>query len=212
MRSYGQKCGLAKALDLVGDRWTLLIIRELLIRGACRYTDIREGLPGIATNLLADRLGELEEAGVVVRREPQPPVATALFELTARGKALEPAIMQLGLWGAPMLKDAPKGEVLQPHWMVLPLRHYLKDRRPDEPGVEIEIRAGREVIAVAARNGAVDVRLGAASDPKTTVSGKPEFILHLFAGRMDVRAAVAAGVEIRGPREPLSRVIGFERI
>ena len=68
MRSYGQFCGLAKALDVIGDRWTLLIVRELLIRGACRYTDLRNGLPGIATNLLAERLRELEEAGVVQRR------------------------------------------------------------------------------------------------------------------------------------------------
>ena len=76
MRSYGQYCSVAKALDVIGDRWTLLIVRELLLRGACRYTDLKNGLPGIATNLLADRLRELEAAGIVVREQAAPPVAT----------------------------------------------------------------------------------------------------------------------------------------
>src|ERR1022692_5071124 len=102
MRSYGQYCGLAKALDIIGDRWTLLIVRELLIR-PCRYTDLRQGLPGIATNLLADRLRELEEAGILTREEAAPPVATTLFRLTKRGKELEPALLLLDTWGAPLL-------------------------------------------------------------------------------------------------------------
>src|ERR1700757_2727915 len=99
MRSYGQYCSVAKALDLVGDRWTFLIVRELLLRGACRYTDLRAGLPGIATNLLAERLRELEGAGVISSRAAPPPIATTLFSLTERGAALEPVIMQLGRWG-----------------------------------------------------------------------------------------------------------------
>src|SRR6185295_293446 len=87
MRSYKQYCALAKALDVVGDRWTLLIVRELLIRGRCRYTDLRNGLPGIATNLLADRLREMEQSGLVSREEAPPPIATTLFQLTPRGEA-----------------------------------------------------------------------------------------------------------------------------
>src|SRR6202035_111655 len=102
MRSYGQYCSIAKALDVVGDRWTLLIVRELLIRGACRYTDLRNGLPGIATNMLVDRLRELEEAGIVTSEAAPPPVATTLFRLTSRGAALEPILLQLGNWGAPL--------------------------------------------------------------------------------------------------------------
>ena len=88
MRSYGQYCALAKALDVLGDRWTLLIVRELMLAGPSRYTDLRNGLPGIATNLLSDRLRELEAAGVVAREQAPPPVATTLFSLTApRGGA-----------------------------------------------------------------------------------------------------------------------------
>ena len=90
---------MAKALDVVGDRWTLLIIRELLLQGPCRYTDLKRGLPGIATNLLADRLPELEWAGLIWREEAAPPVATALFDLTDAGKELEPVLNALGGWG-----------------------------------------------------------------------------------------------------------------
>src|SRR5882724_1705673 len=99
MKSYNQYCGLANALDVIGDRWTLLIVRELLIRGACRYTDLRNGLPGIATNLLAERLRELEEAGVIEREAAPPPVATTLFRLTARGAALDAVMREIGRWG-----------------------------------------------------------------------------------------------------------------
>ena len=100
VRSYDQYCALAKALDVVGDRWTLLIVRELLIRGPCRYTDLKDGLPGIATNLLADRLRDLQAAGILARREAPPPIATTVFELTARGRELEPAMAALASWGA----------------------------------------------------------------------------------------------------------------
>ena len=88
MRTYGQYCALAKSLDVLGDRWTLLIVRELMLAGPSRYTDLRNGLPGIATNLLSERLRELEAAGVVARNEAPPPVATTLFSLTERGEAL----------------------------------------------------------------------------------------------------------------------------
>src|ERR1700758_709978 len=107
MRSYGQYCPVAKALDVVGDRWTLLIVRELLLRGPARYTDIREGLPGIATNLLAARLRELESEGVVVRRKELPPVAATVFELTARGRDLAPVLGALARWGLPYVAEEP---------------------------------------------------------------------------------------------------------
>src|SRR5579863_7087118 len=112
MRSYGQYCSVAKALDVVGDRWTLLIIRELLLQGPCRYTDLRNGLPGIATNLLAQRLRELEAAGVVAREDAPPPIATTLFKLTRRGRGLDGAISALGLWGAPLLAESAKDETM----------------------------------------------------------------------------------------------------
>ena len=127
MRSYGQFCALARSLDVVGDRWTLLIVRELLLR-PCRYTDLRDGLPGIATNLLADRLRGLERAGVVQRESAPPPVARDLFSLTARGAALEPVLLELGRWGGPLLGDPKKGEAFREHWLKLPDKLGHADR------------------------------------------------------------------------------------
>lgn len=204
MRSYKQHCGLAKALDLVGDRWTLLIVRELLIRDGCRYTDLQKGLPGIATNLLADRLREMEAADIVMREEAPPPIATTLFRLTERGKALEPAILQLGLWGAPLLARGAKGAAAQAHWLVLPLRVFLKDRASRGRDAAIEVRAGQESLAIELSGGAVNVRLGAPRHADATVTGKPEKLLEFFAGKL---GKAAAGVDLEGARDVISRVV-----
>src|SRR5579859_3254227 len=99
MRSYSQYCSVAKALDVIGDRWTMLVIRELLLQGPCRYTDLKNGLPGIASNLLAERLRELEAAGLIRREEAPPPVASTLFHLTESGNGLRPVLGALGAWG-----------------------------------------------------------------------------------------------------------------
>src|SRR6201987_5639427 len=110
MRSYGQYCSVAKALDVVGDRGTLLVIRDPLLRGPCRYTDLKNGLPGIATNLLSDRLRELEAAGLVRREEAAPPVATTLFRLTEAGAELEPALDALGAGGVRYMTQDADGD------------------------------------------------------------------------------------------------------
>src|SRR5262249_25724770 len=113
MRQYGQFCPLAKALDVVGDRWTLLIVRELSVR-PCRYTDLRDGLPGIATNLLADRLKSLEAAGALAPPRVRPP----LHRLPERGEALVPALAELVLWGAPLLADGDEADEVRSRWLV----------------------------------------------------------------------------------------------
>jgi DNA-binding HxlR family transcriptional regulator len=207
MRSYGQRCGLAKALDVVGDRWALLVVRELLIREAARYSDLRAALPGVATNLLADRLRELEAAGVVERQDAPPPVSATVYRLTERGSALEPALLLLGQWGAARLADADPAEPLQPHWLVLPLRAHLIDRRPDEPAVAVELRSGRERIAVrAAGGGAVDVRLGALSEPAAVVEAEPDVLLRLMTGRTGLAGARAEGAIVYGATAALARL------
>src|SRR6266576_2033371 len=121
MRQYGQFCPLAKALDVVGDRWTLLIVRELAVR-PCRYTDLRDGLPGIATNLLADRLKSLEAAGVINGETAPPPVATTLYRLTERGEALLPAADALARWGGPLLANADEADEVRARWLVPAVR------------------------------------------------------------------------------------------
>src|SRR6516164_6221440 len=115
MRSYGQYCSIAKALDVVGDRWTLLIIRELMIRGACRYTDLKNRLPGIATNLLSDRIRELEAAGLIRREDAPPPVATTLFHLTGARAELEPVLDAIGRWGIRYMPQPAEGNEFRGH-------------------------------------------------------------------------------------------------
>src|SRR5215468_5066933 len=110
MKTYGQYCATARALDLVGDRWVLLIVRELLSQGPSRFTDLRAGLPGVATNLLATRLREMEENGIITHRDAAPPVATGLYQLTERGQALRPVIEALADWGLPTMPVAREGD------------------------------------------------------------------------------------------------------
>jgi DNA-binding HxlR family transcriptional regulator len=206
MRSYGQFCALAKALDVIGDRWTLLIVRELLIRDDARYTDLRDGLPGIATNLLASRLSELERAGVIEREEAPPPIATTLYRLTPRGRELEAVMLQIGRWGAPLMKDAPKSDAFCAHWIALPARNNLRDHAPDEPPVVIELRAGDEPVTVTAMNGSVRVRTGAAKNPDAVLSGTPRLVYAVLKGEMDLSRARAAGIEFKGNVKALCRV------
>jgi DNA-binding HxlR family transcriptional regulator len=103
-----ENCPVANALDVIGPRWTLLIVHELLTREACRYTDLRAGLPGIATNLLATRLREMQEAGIVEREEAPPPIARTLYRLTPRGQALQPVLEELERWGVPLMREADR--------------------------------------------------------------------------------------------------------
>jgi DNA-binding HxlR family transcriptional regulator len=139
VRSYSQYCGLAAALDVVGDRWTLLIVRELLIRQPCRYTDLAYGLPGIATNLLADRLRQLEEHGIVARETAPPPIATTVFTLTRRGEELRTVVEALGQWGRPLLAEPIGDAEFRSHWLALPLERRLVDATPEAPPVAVEI-------------------------------------------------------------------------
>src|SRR3954454_700014 len=96
-RTYGDRCGVARALDVVGERWALLVVRELLL-GPKRFTDLRAGLPHVSPDVLAQRLRELEEAGIVGRRTLSPPAGSRVYELTERGQGLEPAVLALGRW------------------------------------------------------------------------------------------------------------------
>jgi DNA-binding HxlR family transcriptional regulator len=206
VRSYGQSCALAKALDVIGDRWTLLIVRELMIRDGCRYTDLRNGLPGIATNLLAERLNDMEKSGIIAREAAPPPVATTLFRLTARGKQLEPVIAELGRWGAPLLGIPAGDDSFRDHWVVLPLRLYVRDGRPEEPAVRIGLRAGGEMVALeTAGDGSVRVHPGNLEDPDARIEGPPHSILRLLTGRMRLADARAQGLRVEGDVKKLAR-------
>ena len=208
MRTYNQFCGLAKALDVIGDRWTLLIVRELLIGGPLRYTDIQRGLPGIATNLLADRLRALEAAGVVARADPAPPIATALFSLTEWGTQLRPVIMALGAWARPLLGASSKGHAFLSHWLVLPLETFLADRTPSRPAVRIELRTGEHAMVLETTGTrAVRVRAGAVDSPHAVLAGPPELIIGVLVGRVGLAAALKRGLRVEGDRKALRRFV-----
>src|SRR5919106_4447864 len=142
-RTYGDRCGIARALDLVGERWALLVVRELLL-GPKRFTDLREGLPHVSPDVLSQRLRELEEDGIVRRAKLPPPGAARVYELTERGRELEPVILELGRWGsgAPF----PPGDArLGPDSAVIALMTVFD--RPTAAGLEAsyELRLGEHV-------------------------------------------------------------------
>jgi DNA-binding HxlR family transcriptional regulator len=206
MRSYQQYCGLAKALDLVGDRWTLLIVRELLILGPSRYTDLQHGLPGIATNLLAARLRDLEDAGIVARDEAPPPAPATLFRLTERGRQLETAIAALGAWAGPMMTECAPGDEVRSHWLALPVRFYLTDTKPSRPPIAIEVRTGDQPMLIEAAGGQVRARRGTLAHPNAVISGPPQLILGLLTRRLSLAAARARGLSFQGERDVLRRI------
>jgi DNA-binding HxlR family transcriptional regulator len=210
MRSYDEYCALAKSLDVVGDRWTLLIVRELELRGACRYTDLRNGLPGIATNLLADRLRELEHAGVVAREDAPPPVATALFRLTPRGAQLRPVLESLVRWGMPFMTEEMAGDAVRSHWLAWAIELMLTDRQPDAAQVTVALRTGDQPILLETRDGKVVARAGPAGDAgvgaDATITGEPRPVMGLLLGILGVRDAEAVGVTYVGDPAILDRL------
>ncbi len=206
MRSYGQYCSVAKALDVVGDRWTLLIIRELILQGPCRYTDLRGALPGIATNMLAERLRELEAAGLVRREDPAPPVATALFHLTDAGAELEPVLNALGAWGIRYMAQPAQDDEFRSHWFAFPASLFLRDREPDGPPIAIELRTTGRPAVVEVSGGTVRTRLGTTPSPDLVLSGTPNLILGLLSAHLTPDAARAAGLEIEGDAGILARL------
>ena len=214
MRSYGQYCSVAKALDVVGDRWTLLILRELLLQGPCRYTDLRNGLPGIATNLLADRLHELEDAGLVRREDAAPPVATALFHLTEAGAGLEPALEALGAWGIRYMAEPADDDEFRSHWFSFPVGLFLHDSDPGGPPLSIELRpvsgtagpkAGRPAV-IEVSGGEVRTRQGEAAAPDLVLEGPPRIILGLLGAYLTPADAQALGLTITGDPALLHRL------
>ncbi|MEV0236407.1 helix-turn-helix domain-containing protein [Nonomuraea sp. NPDC050786] len=198
---------MAKALDVVGDRWTLLIVRELLARGPSRYTDVRSGLPGIATNLLADRLREMEAAGLVDREDAPPPVATTLFRLTDRGAALGAVLFELGRWGVPLMVDYQPDDAFRGQWLRLPVRMFLADHEPDQAPSSIQVCAEDQTVVIDVGAGQVSLRLGADPDADATISGPPPRILALFSGNLSLADAEGQGVQVTGSRKVVQRVL-----
>lgn len=192
-KTYDQYCPVAHALDLVGDRWALLVIRELL-RGPRRYTDLVEHLHGIGTNILASRLRDLEACGLVAKRRLPPPAASQVYELTEYGQALRPALRELAIWGARSLGPPGQAEELFPGWLANALDTVLA---PVAPAGRFEFRIGDEVASLA--DG--EAREGPLEDPDVVVEGEPAGLYHLFVDRR------LDGVSVTGDRALLERLV-----
>jgi len=205
MRSYDEYCSIAKSLDLVGDRWTLLVVRELSLRGPSRYTDLRNGLPGVATNLLADRLRDLEAAGLVAREEAPPPIATTLFRLTERGEGLKPVLDELMRWGLPLMVEQREADAVRSHWLAGALEVMVGDRRPGGDPVTLELRLGDGPIVLTAGDGEIKLSLGECRDPDASLAGPPRPIMGLLLGYLDLDAAEAMGVALEGDADVIGR-------
>jgi DNA-binding HxlR family transcriptional regulator len=206
MRSYDEYCAIAKSLDVVGDRWTLLIVRELALRGACRYTDLRNGLPGIASNLLAERLRELDHAGVIAREDAPPPIATTIFRLTPRGEQLRPVLENLVRWGLPLMTEQKPGDTVRSHWLAWAIELMLTDRQPDATPVTVELQTGDQPIVIETRDGTIHTRVGPADSADATLAGPPGPILGLLLGLLQPADAKASGVNYQGDPAILDRI------
>jgi DNA-binding HxlR family transcriptional regulator len=206
MRSYNEYCAIAKSLDVVGDRWTLLIVRELAERGGCRYTDLRNGLPGIASNLLAERLRELEHAGVIAREDAPPPIATTLFRLTPRGEQLRPVLDGLARWGVPLMIEQDPDDAVRSHWLAAALDLMLTDRQPDAAPVTLGLQTGDQPITVEIGDGLIRTRLGRGESADATLAGPPNPIMGLLLGLLELADAKARGVTFQGDPAILDRI------
>jgi DNA-binding HxlR family transcriptional regulator len=192
-KRYDMYCPVAHALGLVGERWALLVVLELM-HGPKRYTDLAENLPGIGTNILASRLRDLEEHGIVAKRILPPPAASRVYELTEYGHGLRPAIRELALWGARSLGPPSDGEELFPGWLANALDTVLAPLAP--PG-RFEFRVGDEIASL------VDGEAlpGPVENPEVVIEGDPEGIYHMFVDRrLDL-------VSVEGNRDLLERLI-----
>jgi DNA-binding HxlR family transcriptional regulator len=206
-RSYNQYCAVARAMDIVGERWTLLIVRELL-PGPKRFKDLLEGLPGIGTNLLAARLKDLEGHGVVRRTTLPPPAASRVYELTELGRSLEPVIMGLARWGLEFLGASREKEDRQPAWAMVALRSVLKPEATGEVRESYEFRLDDEVLHVWIENGEIEVRQGTTADPYLVVRSDTQTLLAVAAGRVEPGEAVASGaIGIEGDLDARERCV-----
>ena len=180
-RSYKQYCGIARALDLIGERWALLVIRELVF-GPKRFTDLRQGLPGIATNVLSQRLHQLQRDGVVARRRLPPPAASNVYELTEYGEELVPIMLGLGRWGARTMGERLPEQTLQPEWLAVALKAFYQPEAAEGLSVRIGIDLGGVQFTFSLDQGRLEIAPGATGSTDLTIAADPETLVGFLAG------------------------------
>jgi DNA-binding HxlR family transcriptional regulator len=205
-RKYGDRCGVARALDLIGERWALLVVRELLL-GPKRFTDLRAGLPHVSPDVLSQRLRELERDGIVQRRTLAPPAGSRVYELTDRGMELEPVILALGRWGsgAPF----PPGDArLGVDSAILALRTLFDPAAADGLNATYELRLGDQRFHARVADGRLEVARGSAEDPDASIDTDTGTLSALlWHGRRLPEALRASDIAIEGSRPAAERFL-----
>lgn len=199
-------CGIAHASDLLGQRWALLVVRELLL-GPKRFTDLRAGIPDISPNVLGQRLRELEESGIIGRRKLAPPAAAQVYELTEWGRQLEPAILSLGRWasGSPSF---PVGAEMGPDSLVLALKSTFDPAKADGLDATYELRLGEIPFKIAVKERKLEAARAEPEGPDATIRSDPNTIASVVFGGKPLGKAVDSGeVEIDGSRTAVQALL-----
>jgi len=205
MRKFDQYCPVAHALSLVGERWSLLIVRELL-HGPKRYTDLTHGLPGIGTNILAARLRDLEESGVIQKRTLPPPAASTVYELTEFGAGLREALYALARWGARTIGPPGPDDELYPEWGVNALPALFDANAARGLTETYTLVVDGDAFTARVVDGSLEATMGAAKDADVVVEVNMETFFGLASGELAPRNAVKSGrAKVRGSLDALER-------
>jgi DNA-binding HxlR family transcriptional regulator len=191
-RRYDQYCPVCHALELVGERWSLVIVRELL-KGPKRYTDLIDGMPGVGTNILAARLRDLEAGGIIHKRKLPPPAASTVYELTDYGRELEEPLYALARWGARSLPPPSKGEDFYPDWGLNAFAALLDPHEAEGVTATYVVRVADDVYTVRLEDSTVHVEAGAADEADLEFSTSRETFFGLASAQLDPRVALAGG-------------------
>lgn len=207
-RTYHDSCGMAHALNLIGERWALLVVRELML-GPRRFTDLRTSLPGISANVLTQRLTELEGFGVVIRRRLDPPASAWVYDLTEWGHELEPVIGKLGQWGArsPLL---PRDAALSVNSFILSLRNMFDVATAAGVTLRVDLRISEQQFHAYVDDGTLAVSTGAATDPDVNIAGVQSDLAAVAYDGRDLDEAIEAGdLRYHGERAALERFLSL---
>ncbi|MEV0355646.1 helix-turn-helix domain-containing protein [Nocardia sp. NPDC050697] len=207
-RSYNQYCGVAHALDLLGERWSLVILRNLLL-GPKRYTDLLDGLPGIGTGLLSQRLKELDAAGIITRATLPPPAASTVYQLTPDGEGLRPVFHALSRWGLPRLGAPEPEQHVDPELVAIAMEARFRPGAAGADGV-YELRTGGAAFRFTITPERIDFRVGPAEAPRAVIEADIPVLTELANGTLTLGAALESGaLAITGDPTPLAAAFGL---
>lgn len=197
-RTYNQHCGIARALDLVGERWALLVIRELVL-GPRRFTDLRDGLPGIATNVLSQRLRQLENNGIVARRRLPPPAASSVYELTEYGQELVPILLDFGRWAARSMGPRTAEQTMQGRWFAVALKAFYEPEATADLTAKVALDFGDVQVTLLLDRGRLVFEPGLDDAADLTIVSDPESLVAFLSG-------APVTLEAEGDRELLGHL------